>query len=238
MWPRRTRIGRSLFALSLALILTILDIIPNFLVSAKAQEGLIFDRDKIVRYEEQLKFYLDQKTKSYLVDMAAKERILLENINNLTAEIEQRGISGMIHDDAGFKLIYNNIEGMVDDYTAELDAILVILDELEALSQTVRIEQRHDLLDDFSDLKDQLGSLLESRELYKQAPKTDKYNVNVVKEYDAEVDSVLRMYDRLEDFEKVAITKKDSSVLSLIKEQKRRIQKNHSRPYRRLGYRP
>lgn len=140
-----------------------------------AQESRLFDQDKIVKYDERLQFYLDQQTKDDLVNTAAQERLLYENIKNLTIEIKQRGLKGNVKDEAGFGQIYGDMQRLVDNYAVELDAVLAILDEIKSLSRTLETEQRQDLAEQFGTLRDSLTTMLESRKLQSEAPKTGNY---------------------------------------------------------------
>lgn len=224
MWPIGLRTGRARKNACAFLLISGLYFIPILVSPATAQESGVFDKQKTVRYNERLKFYLDQKTKTYLVETAAQERLLLENIKNLYTEIKQRGLEGIAKDHAGFAQIYGDMDRMVNDYTAELEAILAMLDEIQALSKTLRTENRNELLEQFSDLRDRLMAVVESREIYKKNLPTTDYKAGLVREYDVEVDSVLRMYERLERFERAAVARRDSSALQIVKQQKEKIQ--------------
>ncbi len=191
---------------------------------AFTQESNVFDKDKIVKYDERLKFYLDQETKDYLLETAAQERLLYENIKNLTTEIKQRGLKGNIKDDAGFGQIYGDMQRLVDNYAAELDAVLAILDEIKSLSRTLEHEQRQDLVEQFSTVRDSLTTVLESRKLQNKAPKTGSYKTALVREYNVEIDSLLRIYKRLEKFERAATTRSDTAAVRLTKAQKDKLQ--------------
>lgn len=231
MWPKGLREGRVRSIAAMFLLSSALHLLPLLVAPATAQESRIFDKQKAVRYDEKLKFYLDQKTRSYLVETAAQERLLLESIKNLYTEVKQRGLEGIAKDQPGFQQIYGEMDRMVQDYTAELDAILAMLDEIHALAKTLRLENRTDLLEQFSDLRDRLLTAIENRELYKKNVPTTGYKAGLVREYDVEVDSVLRMFDRLERFERTALARADSSALQLVKQQKQKIQGIVARVY-------
>ncbi len=223
MWPNELRKGRDIIRISACTWITAcivsLQVSPLF-----SQESRIFDKEKVVRYDERLKFYLDQKTRDHLVEMAAKERVQLETVKNLVLEIKQRGAAGVSRDEAGFNLIYGEMQKMTADYSAELDAILAILDEIQALSQTLDQEKRHDLLEQFGDLKDRLLATIDSRTIYKKSIGTTSYKTGLMREYNVEVDSLLRMYHRLEKFERTATARRDTSAVQLARQQKKKLQ--------------
>ena len=219
MWPEAQKAGRKNNVALLPFLAAVL-----VYVSAAAQENQVFDQNKIVRYDKRLKFYLDEKTKDYLIEMAAGERMLLENIKNLTTEIKQRGVSGSAKDDAGFHTLYGEMQSLTQDYAAELDAILAILEEIQALSQTLEQgKQDSALVEQIADLRENLLSLLESRDLYKKAPRTGSYKAGLVREYNVEVDSVLRIYDRLERFERTALARRDTAAANATRLQKQKL---------------
>ena len=193
-------------------------------VALRAQESKVFDDDKIVKYGERLQFYLDQQTKDYLIETAAQERLLYENIKNLATEIKQRGLKGNLKDDAGFGQIYGDMQRLVDNYAVELDAVLAILDEIKSLSRTIETERREDLAEQFSTLRDSLTTALESRRLQNNAPKTGNYKNTLVREYNVEIDSLLRIYKRLEKFERAATLRNDTAAVRLTKTQKDKLQ--------------
>ncbi|MCG3119118.1 MAG: hypothetical protein ALAOOOJD_01449 [bacterium] len=179
-----------------------------------------FNPEKNIPYEDRLRFYLDLKTKDFLGEMADKEMLLLQTIENVTAEVKQRGIDGIVKDDPGFNLVYQKAQTLTESYTAELEAVLAMIDEITALSQTLEKERQYDLLEKFQDLKMRLVSALENRNLYKKAPATPNHVTGLIKEYDVEVDSLLRIYNRLEKFRRLAVAKGDTAVLPLVEKQK------------------
>jgi len=185
---------------------------------AKTQAA--FNPEKIIPYEDRLRFYLDLKTKGFLIEMADKEMILLQTIENVTAEVRQRGIEGIVNDDPGFNVVYQKTQTLTDSYTAELEAMLAMIDEISALSKTLEKERQYGLLEKFQDLKTRLVAALEDRKLYKKALATPSHVTGLMKEYGGEVDSLLRIYNRLEKFRRLAAAKGDTAVLPLVERQK------------------
>jgi TolA-binding protein len=185
-----------------------------------AKSPATFNPDKIIPYEDRLRFYLDLKTKDFLVEMADKEMILLQTIENLTTEVKQRGLDGIVRDDPGFNVLYQKTQTLSDSYTAELEAMLAMIDEISALSKTLEKERQYGLLEKFQDLKTRLVAALEDRKLYKKAPATPSHVTGLIKEYGGEIDSLVRIYHRLEKFRRLAAAKGDTAVLPLVERQK------------------
>ena len=184
-----------------------------------AKTPAAFNPEKIIPYEDRLRFYLDLKTKGFLIEMADKEMILLQTIENVTAEVRQRGLEGIVNDDPGFNVVYQKTQTLTDSYTAELEAVLAMIDEISALSRTLEKERQYGLLEKFQDLKTRLVAALEDRKLYKKAPATPSHVTGLMKEYGGEVDSLLRIYHRLEKFRRLAAAKGDTAVLPLVERQ-------------------
>jgi TolA-binding protein len=215
---KRQKAKGNFFLLIGICVFTAQFMLPGAAYSQPASKS--FAPDKIIPYEDRLRFYLDLKTKDFLVEMADKEMILLQTIENITAEVRQRGIDGLLKDDAGFNLVYQNTQTLAENYTAELEAILAMIDEISALSKTLAQERQYDLLDKFQNLKSRLVAAIEDRNLYKKAPATTGHRTGLLKEYNVEVDSLLRIYNRLEKFSRLAEAKGDTAVLPLVEKQK------------------
>jgi len=214
---RQTANGKSSFIMMICFCLALLVLSTTAYAQPAAKS---FDPDRFVPYEDRLRFYLDLKTKSFLLEMANKEMMLLQTIENLTAAVRQRGIEGLINDDAGFNLVYQKAQTLTENYTAELEAVLAMIDEISALSKTLAQERQYALLDKFQNLKSRLVAAIEDRELYKMAPLTPGHRAGLFKEYNVEVDSLLRIYGRLEKFSRLAEARGDTAVLPLVAKQK------------------
>lgn len=181
------------------------------------------EADTEISYEKRLEFYLDQKSRDFLIEMAARERALLQLIRNVSKEVKQRGPEAVARDEAGFRELYHQSEELITEYSTELDQILALIDEIDRLKQTVSHERNRQVLEQVGDLKDRLVSLLEDRELYHNAPYTRSRLRVMLNEYDAEIDSLLSIYRRLERFERAARLRGDDEILSEIDTQKERI---------------
>ncbi|MBN1349675.1 tetratricopeptide repeat protein [candidate division KSB1 bacterium] len=155
--------------------------------------------------------------------MSAKEKFLLQMIQNIIAEIRQRGTLETFGADIGFKLIYAKQDSLIDEYSTELEAIVSLIHELEDLESYVsRIENRK-ILDEISDLKSQLGGVLENRKLHKKKQHTKSDAAKLIQQYSIEIDSLLKIYDQLELFEKIASQKNDQEILATIQSQKQKL---------------
>jgi len=178
-----------------------------------------------IDYNNHIRHYLDQQTKNFLKKMAVREKFLLQMVLNIADEIKQRGTAGILYGEIGFRVIYENQEKLIDEYLIEVDNITSLIRELEDLEKYVSKGENQDIIEEISDLKSHIEGVLESRKLYKKKEYTTSEAAKLVREYSDEIDSLLRIYDRLEQFERVAQEHSDQEVISSIKKQKQRLVK-------------
>ena len=224
MWHAGPRIGRIHRAAFISSFLSFFTFCCSFPFLLHAQKSPVFDSGQRLSYEERLRFYLDATTKDFLVEMAAKELVLLQTVENLTSEIRARGVPGIVRDDPGFSKLYHESQEMISSYQEELNRIIAIVDEINNLSATLHQEKRYETSGRLADLKAQLIAALENRELDKKALSKKAYAANLIRDHDSEVDSLLRIYRRLEKFERSAQTREDTTALRLVTAQKNLIQ--------------
>lgn len=177
----------------------------------------------LINFERRLDYYLNLKSKGFIKKMATKERFLLQLIQNVTNEISERGIDKTFLDSLGFTEIYAEHERLIEAYSNELDGILTMLSELEQLENYVVRTENQQILDEIKELKSNLKSNLENRQLYKNQNFTSHYGVSLIREYSTEIDSILDIYDILDKFEQRARQQNDTEMLSEIDHQKKRI---------------
>lgn len=191
-----------------------------------AAHGQIFleKEDTIhVAYKDHLRFYLNRLSRDYLVEMAAKEKVLLQLIQNVAAEIESRGTQAVIKDDPKFGPLYNNIEALIAEYRTELTQVLSLISEIDSLKTTLERQERFAMADQFGNLKDSLVALIDNRELFRYMPKTKKNLANLLQEYNLEIDSLLSYYSNLSELERRLDPEKDRELLERIQRQKANI---------------
>ncbi len=176
-----------------------------------------------VDFEERLRFYLDEQSKDFLQEMVVKERMLLQLIQNISAEIKSRGAKTILEDQPGFGRLYGAIEGMVKAYNEEIERIKTLIAEITELEDLMVREQRYGMADLFAALKDSLEAVIDNRDLYKKLPATYGYVSSLLKEYDFELDYFKQFYNRLTQMEKAARRLNDYDLLDRIDRQKRRI---------------
>lgn len=176
-----------------------------------------------VGYEERLRFYLDQKTKNYLSEMAARETVLLQMIQNIFLEVKKRDIAGIQRDDANFSALYHDLESMISEYSRELDAVLNIIEEVRNLEKAMDRQSRYGMAEQFAAIRDSLVTLIDNRGLHRLLPATTRYAADMIQEYNVEIDSLLGFYHKLDKIEREAKRTNNTELINKIAEQKRMI---------------
>ncbi len=176
-----------------------------------------------VDFEDRLRFYLDEQSKDFLQEMVVKEKMLLQLIQNIAAEMKSRGAKAILEDQPGFTRLYGDIEAMVQSYNEEIKRIQTLIAEISELEELMVREQRYGMADLFASLKDSLEAVIDNRDLFKKLPATYGYISSLLKEYDFELDYFKQFYQRLNEMEKAARRLNDYDLLERIDRQKRRI---------------
>ncbi len=186
---------------------------------------IIADRDDALKvgYEDRLRFYLDQKTKSYLSEMAARETVLLQMIQNIHLEVKKRDLSGILQDDANFSALYHDLEAMIAEYSRELDAVLGLIEEVRRLEETMDQQSRYGMAEQFAAIRDSLVTLIDNRSLHRLLPATTRYAADMIQEYNVEIDSLLAFYGKLDKIEREAKRTNNTELMRKIAEQKKMI---------------
>lgn len=188
------------------------------------KKSLAYEQPEI-DYEKKLDSYLNFNSKGFVEKMAVKEKFLLQLIQNITKEIQSRGDGSAIAEDVGFKIIYEEQNKLISEYTQEVENILGLITELEQLENYVVRAENRKMLGEIQDLKENLKAALENRQLYKKKIYTPNEAGDLIEEYSAELDSILNIYEMLEKFEKYAQYRNDTDILAEIKIQKRQLTK-------------
>ncbi|RMD97514.1 MAG: hypothetical protein D6814_09355, partial [Calditrichaeota bacterium] len=176
-----------------------------------------------VDYQDRLRFYLDQKSKGFLKEMVAKEKLLLQMIQNISSEIRSRGVKGILADEPGFKHLYGDIDQLVDEYSHEISQVKTLLGDITQLEQQMEKQHRYGMADLLSSLKDSLANVIDNRDLYKMLPGTASHVSNLMKEYGLEINYFVKFYKKLVEMEKAAKRENDQALLDKIQGQKRKV---------------
>ncbi|MFQ5636619.1 MAG: tetratricopeptide repeat protein [bacterium] len=155
------------------------------------------DPQNTITYQSRLSFYLDQKSKTFLSDLAVKEKLLLQMIRNVTNELKSRGKPAVLDDHIGYQKLFGDADNLVAEYDQELNLLVGILQEVSHLQKVV--DQTGDLTswELLVDLREKALNALENRELYQRGFHNRDRVRSLVGEYTSEVDSVLSLHKRL-----------------------------------------
>jgi len=220
MTSRRRKEAISLVLWSLLLPLSAtLGVATHGLCQSQAQDASPAQDRLPITFEERLQFYLNQQTRDFLERMVAREKLLLGLVQNVSAEIQARGVSGL----EGFEALYGQREALIAAYSAEIDNIVGLLSELGQLEEVALRQKNSEAWETIIDLKAKLRGLIEGRELSKKGIYSSQRVLEMMREYSSEIDSLVGMYDRLEEFEKQARKVGDEAALKMAQEQKSRL---------------
>ena len=175
-----------------------------------------------IDFETRLKFYLDLKTRRFLKKMSVKEQLLVEMIQCITSETGARGKSGMREGDSGFDIIYGKSEDILRQYEAEIQSLQNIINELEQLELTVQRSDDQKILKEVEDLKDHLLKVLDDQKLASQHL-TKQQVADMINNYSDEINRLLKIYERIDFFQKRASYIGDVEIVKQLNKQKQRI---------------
>lgn len=177
-----------------------------------------------VDFDTRIKFYLDLKTKRFLNKMAIKEELLVTMIRNLTSEVQARGKTGITEGDDGFELIYSKSENILKQYEAEIQVIKKIVTEVEQLELTIQRMDDLKLLEEVEQLKDHLLTVLDEQKLATGQLTTQQVS-EMIQRYSSEIGNILKIYERIDYFQKRATAVGDVEIVKQLDQQKQRIMK-------------
>ncbi|MFQ5708327.1 MAG: tetratricopeptide repeat protein [bacterium] len=176
-----------------------------------------------ISFEDKLGFYLNQKSKNFLVEMTNNEKLLLQQINNITREIKARGKRAFLKDEIGYTKIFGKSEKLVAEYSRELKKVLQLYDEIQQLEKVVVQVNDLDSWDKLADLRYQLMGVLENREIFKKGTHSQAVVSQMFKDYFKEIDSVLLLNKRLDRLERYAKEQGDEHLLQEVQMQRNQI---------------
>ena len=177
-----------------------------------------------VGFEEKLRFYLDEKTKSVVEELLARELQLLQMVHGIKNEIALRG-EGVDEEQLGFRKIFGHADTLISEYTGELDRLMAVYDDLERLQRVAEYGGDVQALDQLEDIRNRVSSALENRKLYKKGIYTPERVGEMIDDYTTELDSLLSIYDQLEWLKVQAVAQKNTKALANIREQKQQLLK-------------
>ncbi len=180
--------------------------------------------DVNIDFETRIKFYLDLKTKRFLNKMAFKEELLVGMIRNVTSEVQARGKSGITEEDDGFELIYSKSENILKQYEAEIQSIKKIVTEVEKLELTTQRMDDLKLLEEVEQLKDHLLTILDEQKLT-TGQLTKQQVAEMIQKYSSEIGNILKIYERIDNFQKRATAAGDLEIVKQLDQKKQRIMK-------------
>lgn len=170
-------------------------------------------------FKEKQTEYWRRKSAKLMSEMALREKLLFQLIENIKEELRARGKEALLNDELGFDRIYSNPDKLIKAYSAELDRLIEINAEIKQLQK-----QNPDShwLAELQSLRAQILNSLEDRKLNESLPVNQRL-AKLIQEYYNEVDSVLATYDGLQKLERKPKAQADQEILEQIAVQKSAI---------------
>lgn len=154
-------------------------------------------------FESRLEYYLNLETRDFIAEMTVREKLLLQMIRNITSELNLRQ-----HDisDRRLRLLDTRRKAryLLDEYSRELDRIVQVSREIDALKD--RAEESGDLgsWKRLRTLREQLVSMLDDEHLQRERLSTNSRISLLLREQNAEVNTLVQMYEKLESLQEMA----------------------------------
>ena len=215
------RVRRSLPVYSIFVLAFVFVVVSQ--TGAFAQSSASDQEQFNISFEERASFYLDQRSKAFFKQMAAKEKLLLQMIQNISAEIRNRGEKAIDDDAAGFHALYGDLDRMATEYASELDNVVALLEEINDLKALMEKQKRYGMADQFADLRDSLLTVLDNRQLHKLLPATASHVSNLIDEFNLEMKYFVDLYKKMESMERAAQDAGDTELLQRIRQQKTQV---------------
>lgn len=180
------------------------------------------DRTKVT-FEEKLEFYLNDKTQHVVEELIARETQLSQLIRNIHQEIKLRDRSSILSDEPGFQEIESYSDSLLQEYDKELLSLIDIYDNIQNLLRIAEYSGKVDNWMQVFNLKTQLMSSIDDRNLYKKEVPTSKNIGLAVDEYTSELDSLLNIYDSFELLKRMAYADNDTAAIAQIERQQKAL---------------
>ena len=86
-------------------------------------------------FKDKHEIYWQQKSRALMSDMAMKEKVLLQLIRNISAELKARGTDAILNDELSYYRVFPDPDIMIREYSEELDRLLKIAAETKHMER-------------------------------------------------------------------------------------------------------
>ena len=190
----------------------------------EAQVGKKPANEHTVVFEDRVAFYLNQESREFFTEMARREKVLLQMVENLYLEVQARGRKaagvGKVVDDE----LNTDAGRLVRDYTLELKRLTSLQNDIELLRTACTEHDVPALLDSLDALQRRIFLVLEDRQLFRISGYPRHVLVDLSKAYNREVDNLLNIYDILSRIEGEQTGHKIGSLRDEILQEKHRLE--------------
>lgn len=181
-------------------------------------------------FEERIQGYLGERAQDFFLRMAPKQRFLHSMIQQINREIRLRQREGAGISKIGLDIILGCPDSLFHDYMTEMKKVVEIISELERLEEAAKNKRDQVVWERVLDLRANLIKVLEDREIYKKRKMTRSACLQLVNEYDREVERLLEILRELDKLKKTAIAKGNPAVREKILRFQKRIGNTLEKP--------
>ncbi len=178
-----------------------------------------------ISYQDRLSFYFDRESKRYLIDMAAKETLLLQAIRNISAEIKARGLKRVVADDPDFGPYYRDLDQLIVEYSSELDRVVDLTGEIERLRRRLDAGEKFAEADEAAVLQDSINALIEANRFDEFTPLSREELLQFLGGHYLDSELLESYHNELSAIERKLDQEKDRELLYRIDDQKNRVAK-------------
>lgn len=189
-----------------------------------AQVGKKPANEHAVVFEDRVAFYLNQESHEFFTEMARREKLLLQMVENLYLEVQARGSKA-----AGIgKVVDNELNAdagrLVGDYTLELKRLTSLLNDIQLLRTAGTEHDVPALLDSLDALQRRISRALGDRKLPGISGYPRHVLIDLIKAYNRELYDLLNIYDMLTRIEDEQTGHQTRSLRDEIAQQKHRLE--------------
>ncbi len=217
--------ANKLFYLKAFLILIVIFSVVNiwYFTNLYSKGGTGSGNKSNVSFKSRLSFYLNQKSKDYLREMAVDEKLLLQMIQNITREIKLQGGSIKIYNEIILQETYEKSDVLMHEYSKEVNLLIEILERITTLERVAEEFDDVSSWEKLAELHAKVLRVLEGNNLSLVNESGNVKNTSIMENYHVEVDLVLALYKRLSILESKSQTLDDYQLVVGIDKQKSSI---------------
>ncbi len=176
-----------------------------------AQRGKPFD----IEFADRISFYLNREGRQFYADMVVKEKLLLQTIQSINAELKSRGEKIVLEQQIPFEAFLDHSEKLISRYNKEIKRLSQIVEQSLRLQRVVESDSA---IRGLVRLRQQIGESLDDRTLFKETGYPRSILIKLLRSYHDELGKLTSLYTELNKLQHRS--SEQDSFLKKIKRQK------------------